>query len=255
MRGSCRGCPERRPRAMICFGERSGKARHGLREIAPFERHRNGGDLPVAGRRVLAARHFLRRAVEGGGQRGGLAVEAESARRPGRCGKPERQHVGQVERALREARRGRRRLPRRLLRYGRTCWRRRHRNAPHRRRRRCRRNPERTGMRGALLQFWPLVAERLARHRIWQAGWQFAKRQAAVLPRKCCRRQCAAVRMAFSNRRRGWTATCGDAGSRFPSWRCRRTPPSGRARLAVRGPGDHRRVGEFGSRRGPESCP
>ena len=58
------------------FGQLGGEGRHGVREIAPVERHRHGGDLPVAGRRVLAARHFLRGAVEGG-RTAALAVRAE----------------------------------------------------------------------------------------------------------------------------------------------------------------------------------
>jgi hypothetical protein len=42
-------------------GQLGREGRHGLGEIAPVERHRHAGDLPMAGRRVLAARHLLRR--------------------------------------------------------------------------------------------------------------------------------------------------------------------------------------------------
>ena len=56
----CRECRAASPRAISAVGQVLREGRDGVREIAPGERHRQAGELPMAGLRVLALRDFAR---------------------------------------------------------------------------------------------------------------------------------------------------------------------------------------------------
>ena len=153
---------QRLPRRSSPRVSAGGKARHGLREIAPFERHRNARRSP-SGRTACPCRSKLSCAAP-------WKDETRSVRRPfpkqnplavfAALAKAERQQVRDIERAFAKALRDRRRRPHRLRRCGRTCSSRRRRTAPHRPHRRRRRNPGRTGRRGASKKSGPFVARR-----------------------------------------------------------------------------------------------
>ena len=83
------------------FGRKGGD---GVGEIPPVEAGRQAGDLPMAGRRVLAAGHFLRGAVEARLQpSAGVAVEGKSAAQPGGVRQAQRRHCGKTQRSLAQA--------------------------------------------------------------------------------------------------------------------------------------------------------
>ncbi len=80
-----------------CLGEICRKGRLRVRKITPVETDRQSGDLPVARRRVLAARGLCRRGVEAGD-----AFHRHRSACGKRCGVPQSQrpHVGHVKRPL-----------------------------------------------------------------------------------------------------------------------------------------------------------
>ena len=160
-----------------------GKGRHGLREIAPVEGHRHAGDLPVAGRRVLAAGDLLCRAVEGAGK----SVPAAEIWKPvavsAALPRPSDSICGSAIGPLRRPSRSARPAAQASTMCPSVSAPASPKLAQRRRLRRCRRNPERREMRAALGISDSQSPKRRARHRVCRRRWQIGK----------CRPRCPAT--------------------------------------------------------------
>ena len=145
----------RMPGSSPAFAQRvdqlGGKARLRAREIAPVERDRHAGDLPVAGRRVLAGGDLARsrRRAVGAGCAASRPGGTRPVAQPAGFAEAERDEIGQIAAARRAARSRRLAGARRPRRCGRSCRRPHRRRRRHPARRRCRPNPARSGMRAA----------------------------------------------------------------------------------------------------------